>query len=103
MQSFVDEASYTGNRTINMPEEDPNAYYYGKSVYTKKCSEMWSDDRMEQLSHSAGYLYGDQPSTQASGKEHQHCVLTDSSLRPIQPREEAVAKTPSPFSYYSYH
>ena len=29
MQSFVDEASYTGNRTINMPEEDPNAYYYG--------------------------------------------------------------------------
>ena len=41
MQSFVDEASYTGNRTINMPEEDPNAYYYGKSVYTKKhCTEQ---------------------------------------------------------------
>lgn len=40
MQSFVDEASYTGNRTINLPEEDPNAYYYGKSAYTKKrCTE----------------------------------------------------------------
>ena len=36
MQSFVDQASYTGNSTINMPEEDLNAYYYGKSAFTKK-------------------------------------------------------------------
>lgn len=35
MQSFVDQATYTGPKTINMPKEDSIAYSYGQSEYTK--------------------------------------------------------------------